>query len=423
MALAVFGSVGAFKGHPALAASPIDLTLLAGFIVGVLVLAYGARARLDRRAGRHVLYLWTLLLPGMVIAVATGLPLAKSLYLFTFTLLACFAGTFVTGRARVTWLASQLALSVVMATLLTAAADPFVSPDTSRTVLAGGTTISSARVLGAGLVVSLVAVLTLRRRVALLAVGVSGLLLVSLLGVGSRGPFLSAMVAVAVTAVVLALRSGRAVRVVLAAALLTLASPLLLLRAGGSAQERTLSVLYGTNDAAREWLFRLAMAETWDSPLGLGWGGFSRVVEEHSGLTLAYPHNLPLELLVEGGWVFGGLAVLALLALIGRTARRTHDTAAVFVFAVLIYWFVNSLLSADVNGNREFWVAVGVALALRSALSRGRHETREQVRAQRFPAAMSVHRPSVDPEGHGARQARGRAGLADISDTASHCRP
>jgi len=116
-------------------------------------------------------------------------------------------------------------------------------------------------------------------------------------------------------------------------------------------------------------LSRIALETALDRPLGLGWGDFGSVVPPgiltvNPGYEdVIYPHNLPLEVVVEGGLVaLLGLLLLAVAVTRAAVARATEPTVATSI-ALLVFAVVNAMFSSDLNGNAMVWVLAAAVLA------------------------------------------------------------
>lgn len=366
IAIACFGSIGAFKGFPGLTASPVDLTL----VLAAVVAALAAFARPDgpQRAGRRrVLTLWALFLPGVVIATAIGLPLSKSLYLITITLTAALAGATLRREQLRIWIAAQVLLAAAMALLIALFPESSAERDFGRSVFVGGTSISAARVVGIGIVV---AVVLLSRhtgaRYKAILLPMAGVLTVSLFSIGSRGPFVAVLVACAAGLLLGRSTASRKLAAIGVAAAVSGVAMAMIGAENSRALSRVLSVFSSPSDPARAWLATTAGDIIVNTPLGVGWGGFSDVVAQQSSIesSRSYPHNLVLEVMAENGWIPGLAALMWIALLVASAGRARVDGALGLVFPLLTYWLVNAMFSSDINGNRELWITLGVAATL-----------------------------------------------------------
>lgn len=182
---------------------------------------------------------------------------------------------------------------------------------------------------------------------------------------GTRGPAVGSVVALTFCVLVVLLRSrnregafpvssrGRAVLLVV-------------LAVGGLALSLSLLAVAVPDRFTRAWalerdrhlLFQEALSLGVESPLGIGWGGFA----DSTSTVHSYPHNLLLELLVEGGWLPAGLLVLISAVAFARVATASSPWALV-LGSLTIYGLVNALVSGDLIGNRIALLFIGVALA------------------------------------------------------------
>ncbi len=108
-------------------------------------------------------------------------------------------------------------------------------------------------------------------------------------------------------------------------------------------------------------------------PLGIGWGGFASTPTAEAAYfgRFAYPHNILLEVLVEGGWL-AGLMLIGLVIWSVRGFLLTSDgPQGAALYALGTYWFLVAQTSGDLNGNRMTWVTLLLGVVLHSQASRG----------------------------------------------------
>lgn len=311
------------------------------------------------------------LLPLLVIAFAFGYGIATadtfSVYgdnkvqlLLTLTPLTFVAGAWLAdSERRREWLAWGIAgwgLAAVVVQRL--------SPDQTLSELGrlGGEDLSYqalSRAAAAGAVVLAVAALSRRfsntwrllafaGAVAFAAVAVGG---------GSRGPMLGLLIAVAVVAfrtrigAALVALAGLAAWYLFPTVLLPLLPARLTSFDDGSTQVRA--------DAAA-----LTIDHIRDNPLGTGFGSLEHVVAPAGPRALYYPHNVVLEVAGEAGLfavaVFLGVVAVVLYRL-WRHGTTFGDNATL---ALLTFFFVNALVSGDINSNRGLWLFLGVGCAI-----------------------------------------------------------
>ena len=126
-------------------------------------------------------------------------------------------------------------------------------------------------------------------------------------------------------------------------------------------------------DTARLFLFRTAFDAIQTSPLGIGWAGFPHLadIQLASGSDFIYPHNLFLEIAVEGGWLAIGTVAVVLLILFRRTLATAADLPSALALGLATFWLINALFSSDINGNRMWWASFGLLCVIAGRPPRG----------------------------------------------------
>ncbi|MEU4567440.1 O-antigen ligase family protein [Micromonospora sp. NPDC023956] len=348
------------------------LLLLVLAAVAVLIVVTWAARRFRAPAGAlPFLGLFLSFLPGFALTSMGGYQSGKALQMLTTTPAFVVATLLVVDRParRVALAWASAGIGVLVALLAAVRPDPaYQAVDT--VVLAGTVSITTARLIGYG-VVGLLCLAVLVRRWRLVALLGVVALAVPLLRTGSRGP----LVALALAGLVLAVTVSGTWRWRLLPPLAGLGGVTALTVATvlPEAVASRFAVLWGgpldASAETRVMLSGLAAEVFLDRPLGVGWGGFGSVVPSGSLIVLPgledaiYPHNLPLEVAVEGGLT--ALAGLVLLAVaVARVLwRRRADNSVVAVATLLTFALVNSLFSADLNGNYLVWVFAAAVLA------------------------------------------------------------
>ncbi|XTZ16662.1 O-antigen ligase family protein [Micromonospora echinospora] len=347
------------------------LCLDLGAVAVLVVVTWAARG--FRAPAGAVPFLGLLLsfLPGFALMSVGGYQFGKALQMLTTTPAFVLATLLVVDRParRVALLWASAGIGVLVALLAMARPEP-VYQAVDTVVLAGTVSITTARLIGYG-VVGLLCMVVLVRRWRPVALFGAVALEVPLLMTGSRGP----LVALALASLVLAVTVNGAWRWRLLPPLaglggVTAPNVAEVLPEGVASR---FAVLWGgpldASSEVRVMLTRLAVEVFLERPFGLGWGGFGSVVPDGSLIVLPgledaiYPHNLPLEVAVEGG--IAALAGLVLLAVaVARVLWRCRaDDSVVAVAALLAFASVNSLFSADLNGNYLVWVFAAAVLA------------------------------------------------------------
>jgi O-antigen ligase len=366
-----FVFAGYYKGDSRLTLLPFDLTLALAALVTVTALGVVWRRSVIPRAVFASSWIFVvLLIPILWTDFSQAYASEKVARLFTFTFLAFVAPLVLIRTAedvrRFVW-----ALFIVCG-LLTVAAIVAPHPVTryagSPLTDLSGNTIGLGRVAGAVVVIGAAGLIARRLR---LWLGIGAILVASLVlqYSGSRGPLFSALLSVLV---VFVLRPQRPRLVIAIGALVVLVASLYLgfTTAPELAQNRIGSSVSGQFDQSagtRVDLYRLAWDEAIGHPTGLGWGGFARVAPG----PYRYPHDILLEVLVEGGWVAGILFLLWLAA----AWRRARGAASRFegsaVLGLVTFMALNAMVSGDVNDNRTLFLMIGIAFASSAVLRRG----------------------------------------------------
>jgi O-antigen ligase len=115
----------------------------------------------------------------------------------------------------------------------------------------------------------------------------------------------------------------------------------------------------------RENALRVAIENINDHPMGIGVGGFERITRTHSR-EMVYPHNIILEILMENGWITGLFFIALMLITLHRsasTALTEKTVEAQVVFSLIIFFFINALVSGDLNDNRFLFALISITLA------------------------------------------------------------
>jgi hypothetical protein len=230
-------------------------------------------------------------------------------------------------------------------------------PYRSRLMILGLNPIWLARIMG----ITVIALLLLvdlgriRMRTALLLVISPGIVLIL---TGSRGPFLSLLLILAMRAMIFtristARRAGLAVVGMVAGVLLFLGMP-------EEFRGRFLHPMgVDPSGAVRLRFFEVARsALAYVAGWGTGTGGFSDLLGK--GDFRFYPHNLMVEIGIENG-IPGLIAmvglVVAALARGFRSHRNPYTLAALLGF---LYAFVNAQFSGDLMANEWIWLFAGL---------------------------------------------------------------
>jgi O-antigen/teichoic acid export membrane protein/O-antigen ligase len=352
--------IGLFKEQPVVKSLPIDATLLLG-----LLLALVCGIRLVSGRVRRVPYGFALTITVVSLSLVASLAwtqagsygTSKVTTYLTVTMLAIGAPFFLIEswddiRRFFTW-----TVLVAVPVGILAIANP--STDTGR--LAGDNTIGTSRMLCIGALILLLGALG-RSRWRIPSTALAAGFIATAAAVGSRGPILSLVLALAVTLVAWLARVPRKVAPVLVIAALSLAVvPFVTLPE--TSKERLSSAASDPVAAFRSddryFLIQQAWGIIKHQPiLGGGVGAFS--VDNPSA---KWPHNFFVEIWAELGLaallVVAGASVIALVGLF-RLAWRLPEEGRdrELIYVLLAVFFFNLLavqVSGNINDNRDFW--------------------------------------------------------------------
>jgi O-antigen ligase len=372
--LTLFVYVGLFKEQTLVRALPVDATLALGvLLIGVCFHRWLAgRARnIPLGLAAPLAVLGIALVASLTWTPSPEYGTEKAWKFVTLTLLAAIAPLFVVEEERdlrryFWWTVAMAALTAVV-TL----AGPRAS-DGRLTIGIEGNTIGIGHLLCTGAMILLLGALTdlLPARVWALA-GSVGLIGVAA-GVGSRGPLLSFVFALAATGVVWLARVPRKVLPVLLVVLAgaTLVPFLSLPESSGERLGAAVANPVGALEAdPRYTSFGQAVQIIEQHPLfGIGSGGFQSVGMLESPPE-DYPHNMVLEVWAELGLLVLAVVLASIVVLLSglwTAAWRLPPSSTAcrllyLLIGVFLFNLIEAMLTGDLNENRTFWGVFGVA--------------------------------------------------------------
>ncbi len=377
--LAVFLLAGEFKADPRLAWLPFDLTVATAVVLCLFVGYHVLRldVRFQKQLALLILGLALFAIP-LLWTVWTDYAVEKSSRMFTLTLLACAAPLLlVRDRAEAKTLLKALtviALVIAGDALFTLWREMGTLKEESRLTGAASNTIILGRLCGIGLI-GILMFRGMKPWVRLLLKGAALLVLVPLIfASGSRGPLIAIIVTLALFFLLFNARTVRQwLLMILAggvfAAALVVGSYIAPEGSRSRMQETyrsdpTEDTRESASAAARLQGAKISIKKIIVTPLGTGWGGFAGMAQE---LGILYPHDLILEVFLEGGWIPGALMCAAFVMIFrkaGIVARRSGALTDRWVFLLAVFMFVNSLASGDFNDNRLLFAMLAVASTL-----------------------------------------------------------
>jgi hypothetical protein len=390
-----FLTAGLYKATPAFAVLNVDLTL---FLAVLTLLACGwalvqRRMRVPRALG-WVLLLYGCLVPG-VAAATSSYSMQKVLTVFTLGLLASLAPLFLVRSDRhvgqLYWFIS--AVGIVMAGL--ALTGHINNAQLGRYTVLDANTTQTGEVIGVALIWILVLVTARRARV-VLGLGVAAGLGIAMVGTGARGPLVSAIAAIVVA---LAFGSGGGRR--RSRRLLILAAVIVTLLVGYRSapyysQTRLLTV--GTSGEQRIAAYSASLDAIPSHPLGIGWGNWADFVGPDVAQGNSYPHDLVLEVFLEGGWI-AGIGLLWFLFRVGRSAFRwSAGPIGQATLALFLFYLIETLLSGDLVDARVFLAICSLILVREVVARRARYHASRARSPQGDGSDPSPTWCEVDPQ-------------------------
>jgi O-antigen ligase len=217
-----------------------------------------------------------------------------------------------------------------------------------------------------------------RRWMRTLALALLPLVAVALFASGSRGPVIGGVIGELVVLALLLRGHAGAVRLLALATAAIVTAVAVAQFVPQQALARSTSILTGDHSGyssnGRSQLWQGALTAFSDHPLlGIGTGSFVTVAEEVAcpgpGCGVQYPHNMLLELAAELGILGLAFGLIFLGASSARVVRavaagaRSHPESIV-VAALFSGSFVTAMLTGDISGNGNLWLAAGLALGL-----------------------------------------------------------
>lgn len=407
-ALALLVYSGQIKANPLLSWIPFDLTAICAVLVCALAALDVPNWKVSRRQLIYVFGVALTFILGSLPAGYAGYGATKVATMFTITFLALVLAPvliFVSERRGAVFVIAIFVIGTC-ATIFTFLSPEYAAEYSNRLVFAGTDTIGTARFAGGSLAVAIVLAVALppshraRPWLWLSAFPLASLLLLT----GSRGPLLSLVgtfIALFVISSAFRPRLLRQIVPVLTVALFALISATVTKSDGLT---RTANFVAGEGDAstsARSVIWGVALREILRDPIGVGWGGFRQLLDSSAvavNPAIVYPHNMIIEVFVEGGWIPGVVITAILVYSAVRALTLARSPWSVAFAALLVFSICNAMVSGDVNSARLMWVLLGLSLA---AFTNGEDGYRSSVAAASASFQLGPHR--VRSGGHSER--------------------
>lgn len=351
--LAILISAGAIKTIPIVSAISIDLTTLFVFLVVAAMVVSGMQLGLPN--GRILVFLaWPVLLLPAINSPTNDYATTKITLLATISLLLGISPFFLLRNSAQV---RSFLISLCGVSIFTGIAAFMQSPiDAGRLVTSGGNTIDTGRIIGLGALILLLHALSTqgrpRWRFVSLCIGI--LLLLATISTGSRGPLFAILFALTIALFFARyFRKFRVRAIIVAGAVFTFAT-FLIVNSDSTGFERIEQSLIGSDgdsSTGRFQLWQAAVETIVDSPLGVGWGGFSELSFSE------YPHNVLLEILLEAGWLTGSAVIALLFITFLKGVKESGSFLSMVIFSIYSFALINAMFSSDINGNRLLIVA------------------------------------------------------------------
>jgi O-antigen ligase len=392
-AVVLLAYAGYFKANPLLSWTPVDLTFLGAGLVAIGVLAVTGQRTIPRGTG-PVLALWATFMPAAILQAPGPYASQKVLYLFTLTLLSALGPLFLlqTAARQELWVLLQIGLAAVLAVGALLSSHPQLAAEgVNRVFLAGSNTEASGQLAGVVVLACFTFALAGRRRGLMLVLGVMAA--AAMFATGSRGPVLAVAIALAAVAV-LAPASGvyRTVRVAAVGAICILSWYFVRGATGGGPGRIATTLLagsdQGTSSQTRLSLWHEAWAVIPSHFWGLGWGGLADLGPLTGGGLLGqpgldWPHDIFLEVTAEAGWIAGLALIVFMWCALRRLRRLAASPYPAVLFAMAVFWLVDSAVSGDVNSYRCMWISMAIAWVTVAGHPTPRHDEKRRARVPR----------------------------------------
>jgi hypothetical protein len=374
---ALFLLAGIFKPNPESSNSAFDLTVVTAVITfGCAAWVFLRSRRRPVKASLTVLCFFLLFVPTLFWTDWTPYAVEKASRFFTLTLMAMVTPLYLirTHEELRRFLSGFLFLcTVVTATALVVMLGQ--GAELERLMVLDATTIATGRSIGA--VATFAALLWFEKSTNRFLLNIVLVILPTLLvAAGAKGPLVSVPLALVATLLLFRTRVRAHLHRLLLVSLLSagafwLSLPIIpwtsLFRVGSFFGGQL-----GGSELDRASFYVDSLHGIEKNPEGLGLGGFASKFGVGAGEIREFSHNILLEVFLEGGWVTGlyfvSLFVSGLAGIYLAAKKRGPPFIYRLLFCLIMFFFLNDLVSGELNDSKVLLAFIGIAAGIRWAL-------------------------------------------------------
>lgn len=375
--LAFFYCAFIFKALPVIGTFPVDLTFLIAILLSIYVIANFVKFGIEPQTLVILGGLFFVFIPGILINVTQGnldtASTEKIAFFFTLNLLAVFAPAILI-RSREDLGEFTFAILIILAlSVIINIPQLLISSELGRLRTNSGNTVGFSRIISL-FALYIYWLIRYRKINFVLAIAILVFLSFMLLSIGSRGPLIALLIAIGLfhlSSNLLQIRTLQYVVVFFVIfALINMNQSII----PQSALQRVTEFFNNpleenTSTEARLLTYQDAGAQIIENPLGLGLGNYQYAFfwgYDNSNV-LSHPHNIFLEVFVEGGWIAGlyyiSVICYAFILLYKLSRIYVNDLAILFLVSSVLLLFISALFSGDLLANRYFMGLLGLTIA------------------------------------------------------------
>jgi len=370
---ALFLLANIFKPNPETNDSSFDLTVFTAILCLIFVAwQYFQSRQRSFKPALLMLFLFVLFVPSLVWTDWNAYAIEKASRFYTLTLLAAIAPIFVVRSAEHLrrFLGGFVFLcSIVAGTALVVLLSQ--GEELDRLAVLDATTIVTGRAIA--IVILTVSLLWFEPGSKKLLLGGALVVLPTLLvATGAKGPLVATPLTLGLALILFGSKIRRYLpRILLVLALssgvLWFSLPLLpgtsLFRVGTFVLGQ-----FGSSEMDRTAFYSETLRGIVASPQGLGLGGFASKFGVAGGEIREFPHNIVLEVFLEGGWLAGAYFVYLLwyglkhVFVLGKNSQ--HAVLYQLLFCFTVFSLLNDLVSGELNDSKVLMAFLGLSIGL-----------------------------------------------------------